>query len=541
MTVLLAILGKIAIFVSLHAIPGRNQRINLVLNQFHSAMRLRTAFFAFLVSLSGIVSAQLRDTTFVDDPVAAMLDSLARNKYIASLPKVATPRNNKFGFAPDSVPRYDASVIEARLAKLDNQSPFDMVYNTDVKAYIDMYTLRKRGSVERMLGISQLYYPIFEEKLDKYNLPLELKHLAVIESALNPTATSRSGARGLWQFMYPTGKMFGLEVTSYIDERCDPYQATEAACLYLQYLYGLFGDWQMVLAAYNSGPGTVNKAIRRAGGGKKTYWEIRPFLPKETQGYVPAFIGAAYAMTFAAEHNLYASVNVKKTVADVDTVNIKQQVSFDQIAAVLHVSKDELQFLNPMYKLAVIPQSNTGEPYTLVLPAREAGNFVANEKAIYDYLKKDTTAQVAFQQQAKIHTVKSGEHINTIARRYKCTVADIRSWNNLKSNYLKPGQKLTVYTPVKTEAKPVVAAATTPATTKPVEKTAQTNSVTPANNNTATASAKKTTSYTVQKGDTLWKISQRTGFTVDEIKKANGFGTKYSLMPGQKIKLPGKA
>lgn len=506
-------------------------------------MRLKAAFIAILLTISQMVSAQLRDTTFADDPVAAMLDSLARNKFISSLPKVPSPKNNKFNFAPDSVPRYDELVIEARLAKLNNQSPFDMVYNKEVKAYIDMYTLRKRGSVERMLGISQLYYPIFEEKLDKYNLPLELKHLAVIESALNPTATSRSGARGLWQFMYPTGKAYGLEVTSYIDERCDPYQATEAACQYLQFLYGLFGDWQMVLAAYNSGPGTVNKAIRRAGGGKKTYWEIRPFLPKETQGYVPAFIGAAYAMTFSAEHNLYPSVNVKKTVADVDTVKIKQQASFDQIAAVLHVSKEELLFLNPMYKLAVIPQSNTGEPFTLVLPAREAGNFVANEKEIYDYLKKDTTSLVAVQQQAKIHTVRSGEHINTIARRYKCTVADIRSWNNLKSNYLKPGQKLTVYTPVKTETKPVVAATAT----KPVEQGTQANAVTPPNNgttnNNATANAgtKKTSTYVIQKGDTLWKISQRTGFSVDEIKKANGFGSKYSLMPGQKIKLPGKA
>ena len=507
-------------------------------------MRLRTAFLAVLVSLSGVASAHLSDTTFVDDPVAAMLDSLARNKYISSLPKVSTPRNNKFNFAADSVPRYDDIVIEARLAKFNNQSPFDMVYNKDVRAYIDMYTLRRRGTVERMLGIAQLYYPVFEEKLDKYNLPLELKHLAVIESALNPTATSRSGARGLWQFMYATGKMYGLEVNSYVDERCDPYQATEAACQYLQFLYGMFGDWQMVLAAYNSGPGTVNKAIRRAGGGKKTYWEIRPFLPKETQAYVPAFIGAAYAMTFAAEHNLYPSVNLKRTVADVDTVKIRQQTSFGQIAAVLKVSMEELQFLNPMYKLSVIPQSNNGEPFTLVLPAQAAGNFVANEKEIYDLLKKDTTtATIAVQQQLKTHTVKSGEHINTIARRYKCTVADIRTWNNLKSNYLKPGQKLTVYVPVKTETKPAVAATNKPveSSTQPAQVTTNNGTATNGNKGTATTDTKKTTSYTIQRGDNLWKISQRTGYTVEQIKKANGFGAKYSLMPGQKIKLPSKA
>ncbi|MGL5892797.1 MAG: lytic transglycosylase domain-containing protein, partial [Bacteroidia bacterium] len=227
---------------------------------------------------------------FPDDRVAAMLDSLARNAYLNRLPKQPQRHNNKFNYAPDSVPRPDAVVMEARLGKLNTQSPFDLVYNNDVQAYINLYALRKRGSVEKMLALSQLYYPMFEQQLDRYNLPLELKHLAVIESALNPSATSKAGARGLWQFMYTTGKMYGLEVTSYVDERCDPYKSTVAACEYLKALYGMFGDWQMVLAAYNSGPGTVNRAIRRAGGGKKTYWEIRPFLPVETQGYVPAFI-----------------------------------------------------------------------------------------------------------------------------------------------------------------------------------------------------------------------------------------------------------
>lgn len=498
-----------------------------------------------LLLSGGMAFGQSADTLFADDPVAAMLDSLLRNKYIASLPKVPTQRNNKFNYAPDSVPRFDDIVIESRLAKMNSQSPFDLVYNNDVRAYIDMYSLRKRKSVERMLGLAQLYYPIFEEKLDKYNLPLELKHLAVIESALNPTATSRTGARGLWQFMYPTGKMYGLEVTSYVDERCDPYQATEAACQYLQFLYSMFGDWQMVLAAYNSGPGTVSRAVRRAGGGKKTYWEIRPYLPKETQGYVPAFIGAAYVMTYAPEHNLYASMP-RKTYYDVDTVNVKQQVSFAQIEAVLGVPVEELTFLNPMYKLGVIPTTSDGRAMTLILPASKTGAFVSNEKEIYDYLKKDTAAAalMAVQQVMKVHTVRKGENINTVAKRYKCTIADVRNWNNLKSNTVRPGQKLTVYVPVRVESNTAVAATNTPAA---AQNKTSTTTATANNTNTNKAQAGESPSvkaggyYTIQRGDTLWKISQRTGHSVEDIKKANGFGTKYSLLPGQKIKLPTKA
>lgn len=480
------------------------------------------------------VQAQQPDPPrFPDDQVAAMLDSLARKSYLARLPRQPQRQGNKFHYAPDSVPRPDAVVMEARLARLNSQSPFDLVYNNDVQAYINLYTLRKRASVEKMLALSQLYYPMFEQQLDKYNLPLELKHLAVIESALNPSATSKAGARGLWQFMYTTGKMYGLEVTSYVDERCDPYKSTQAACEYLKALYGMFGDWQMVLAAYNSGPGTVNRAIRRAGGGKKTYWEIRPYLPLETQGYVPAFIAANYVMNYHAEHNLFATVP-RKTFIEVDTVAVKQQLNFAQIEAVLGVPVDELQFLNPMYKLGVVPLS-LNEPYTLVLPASKVGNFVANEEAIYSYIKKDSTlAADTYVQVKKVHTVKKGEQISTIARRYKCTVADIRAWNNLKSNTLRPGQKLTIYTPVKSPATaaPETTTQTPAATTQPQQ---------PAQTTTAPATTKPAagtfTYYTVKSGDNLWKIAQKYGTTVDEIKKLNGFGANYKLYAGQKIKV----
>ncbi len=488
-------------------------------------MQLKRIVIGLLIVLLGAPLGAQDSTSFVDDPVAAMLDSLMRNSYVNRIPKQTTQRTNKYNFAPDSVPVYDPLVIEGRLAKLNSQSPFDLVYNNEVQAYINMYTKKRRGSVERMLGLSQLYYPIFEEQLDKYNLPLELKHLAVIESALNPTATSRAGARGLWQFMYTTGKMYGLEVTSYVDERCDPYQSTIAACEYLQFLYGMFGDWQIVLAAYNAGPGTINKAIRRAGGGKKTYWEIRPFLPKETQAYVPAFIAANYVMTFHVEHNLYA-VAPRKVFYDVDTVTVKQQVTFVQLQSVLGIAYDEVQFLNPMYKLGVIPVS-FHEPYKLVLPIAHAGNFVQNENSIYDHVKRDSTTAIIVQQKKSIHSVKQGETINSIAKRYKCSVTDVRSWNNLKSNYLKVGQKLTIYTPVH--------APSPTSQQSPVVK--QPSPSDPNQNKTPVSTTGQYKYYTVKTGDNLWKIAQATGTSVDELKKLNGFGEKIVLKTGQQIKV----
>lgn len=482
--------------------------------------------------------AQQDTVVFADDPVAAMLDSLAHNRFVASIPKQPTLHNNKYHYTADSIPVADPLVIESRLAKLNAQSPFDLVYNQDVQNYINLYVVRKRGLVERMLGLSQLYYPMFEEHLDKYNIPLELKHLAVIESALNPTATSRSGARGLWQFMYNTGKMYDLEVTSYVDERCDPYKSTEAACKFLKDLYGMFGDWQMVLAAYNAGPGTVNKAIRRAGGGKKTYWEIRPFLPRETQAYVPAFIAANYVMNYHAEHNLYA-IAPRKTFFDVDTVAVKQQVSFAQLSAVLEVSQDELQFLNPSYKLGVIPVSFT-EPYSVTLPVGKVGTFVNNESAIYNYIKTDTAMSTLAATQVKTtHVVKSGESITSISRKYKCSVTDIRAWNGLKSNYLKPGQKLTIYSygappaqpkPESTSASPSESSTPATQTTKP-QNNGNTSSTPSA------SSGAKYKYYTVKSGDSLYKISQKTGVSMDEIKRLNGLNSKTMLHPGQKLKV----
>jgi membrane-bound lytic murein transglycosylase D len=462
--------------------------------------------------------------TMEDDPIAAALDSLYKlNLFEKGYARINYPKNSKFHFAPDSVPRYDEVVYESRLAKLDEASPFDLQYNPVVKGYIQMYTLRRRELVSRMMALSQFYFPMFEEQLDKYNLPLELKYLAICESALNPLAKSRVGAMGLWQFMYPTGKMYGLKVTSYIDERCDPYKSTIAACEYFKYLYTLFHDWQMVLAAYNGGPGTVNKAIRRSGG-KKTYWEIRPYLPTETQGYVPAFIAVNYVMNYTAEHNLYSAIP-KKTFLQVDTIHVKKQISLTQISAILNIPEDELTYLNPEYKKGIIPAS-AENTYKLTLPENKIGAFVTNEKKIYNYYSTDSLNSknvLALQETVKIHTVKKGEQLSSIAKKYHCTVAEIKTWNGIKSNSVSAGKKLTIYVYSK-----ALVSAKTPVTTAVKETIV------------STENKDKEISYNyyiIQKGDTLFKIAKKQGTTVEEIKRLNNYGTNFNLIPGKKIKV----
>lgn len=488
--------------------------------------------------LSGISFTQpvssIKDSSeiiFADDPIASMLDSLSRLIYFDKSSLEITP--NKYNFPLDSVPNYSDSVYAMRLAKLDAESPFDLIYNNAVRNYIELYAVRKRAMVSRMLGMSKMYFPIIEEILDRKKIPLELKYLAIVESALNPMARSRAGAVGLWQFMYSTGKMQGLKISSYLDERSDPYKSTEAACEYIQFLYDMFGDWQMVLAAYNGGPGTVSKAIRRSGG-KTTYWEIRPYLPRETQGYVPAFIAVNYVMTHWEEHNMYPAVP-KITYADVDTVNIKQELSFQQIAKVLNMSVDEIRYLNPCYKRGTVPHSEEN-CYALCLPTEKIGSFIANEAQIYEYAKKDSMMQtLAVQEIAKIHTVRKGETISRVAKRYGCTPEDIKAWNRLKSAKLRTGQKLTVYIPVKANSATANAKINSaPADTSSVSKAKP--EVSADTTKTSLPANAKFRYVVVQKGDSLWSIAQENGVTIEKLKQWNNLeGGK--IMPGQKIKI----
>lgn len=483
----------------------------------------------------GLLSAQ---TTMTDDPVAAMLDSLANQKVLEkAFAKPLFPKNNKYKFAPDSVPRYEDFVYESRLAKLDNNSPFDLVYNPHVKGFIELYTVRKRELVSRMMGLAQLYYPMFEEIFDKRNMPLELKHLAVIESALNPNARSRAGAVGLWQFMYPTGKMYGLNVTSYIDERSDVYKATESAAEYLQSLYNMFGDWQMVLAAYNAGPGTISKAIRRSGG-KKTYWEIRPYLPAETQAYVPAFIAANYVMNYTTEHNIYASTP-RKTYFEVDTAIVKEPMTFEQISSALDVPLDEIRYFNPQYRKNVIPAGGN----TLTLPKAKIGAFISNEQEIYVAIKAqqlEMTASAVVKEVQRTHTVRSGEKLSMIARKYGVTVADLKSWNYIGKKGIRPGKKLVVY--VREDvSQPAVAKSDTPkapqqnlASRKDSTSDTQARKLADAS---SSSGASKYNYYKVKKGDTLYMIAKKYGISIQELLDMNKLNKNSKLMSGQQLKV----
>ena len=353
----------------------------------------------------------------------------------------------------DSIgPEFDDDTYIKRLQKIP--ALFELVYNPIVKNYINLYTNRRRKQMEYMLGVGTYYFPIFEQELDALGLPIELKYLPVIESALNPKAFSVAGASGLWQFMYGTGKIYGLQGNSLIDERRDPIKSTHAAVRYLRDLYKIYGDWALVIAAYNCGPGNVNKAVKRSNG-KKDYWAIYPYLPKETRGYVPAFIAATYAMTYYKEHKI-CPARVEMPVI-CDTVVLSERMHLGQISEVLHVDMDVLRSLNPQYRKDIIP--GNGEKYALCLPQTHVGKFIDMKDSIQKYkadsfnvltrvVVKPATADPYFRTKkgvaagGKIYIVKKGDTLSSIARSRKVSVDKIKKWNNMKSDKIYIGQKL---------------------------------------------------------------------------------------------------
>ena len=354
-------------------------------------------------------------------------------------------------------PLFSDSVYIDRLSRIP--AVMEMPYNEIIRKFIDMYAGRLRNQVSFMLSACNFYMPIFEEALDAYNLPLELRYLPIIESALNPSAVSRAGASGLWQFMLATGKMYGLESNSLVDERRDPIKATWAAARYLKELYAIYGDWNLVIAAYNCGPGTINKAIRRANG-KTDYWEIYNFLPKETRGYVPAFIAANYVMTYYCDHNICPmETNIP---ASTDTIQVNKKLHFEQIADICGVSLEQIKSLNPQYKKNVIPGDS--KPYTLRLLQNYISTFIDQQDTIYahraDELFKnrktiairDNTPPSATRGKAVVgngklvyHKISSGETLGSIAEKYKVRVKDIQNWNGLRNTKITAGKRLKIY------------------------------------------------------------------------------------------------
>lgn len=477
---------------------------------------------------------------------------------------------NAFGYDPETVPAFSTEIVASRMAVLDRNTPFDLVYNSTVQGFIDLYAVRRRGVAKKVLGTSELYFPMFEEYLAKYDIPLEMKYLSIVESALNPVAISHAGAGGLWQFMVGTGKMFGLEVTSYQDERFDPYKSTDAACRYLKSLYKTFGDWQLALAAYNSGPGNVNKAIRRSGG-KRDFWSIKPFLPKETQGYVPAFIAVNYIMNYASEYNLYPTKPLI-TFFETDTVAVTKRLEFNALSKIIDMPSEDIAFLNGTYKLKEIPAN--GQKHYIILPVNKVGLFMANEDLAYaqsevkraepeltaskNNAPEGQTGKVVWETTWKSHKVKKGESLGSIALKYNVSLADIRKWNKIKNSRISPGQTLKVQTKTKKviyEEKPAPQGTEKPASETAVnkepgeeenyQKTAEVTPAAPSKPAAApapkapakTATPTKYKYYTIQKGDTLAKIANAKGVSVNQIRTLNKGLKENKLVVGQKIKI----
>lgn len=343
-------------------------------------------------------------------------------------------------------PEFDAQTYAHRLSRLPNV--IEMPYNEIVHKYINQYSGRLRNSVAVLLGASNFYNPIFEEALESYQLPLELKYLPIIESALNPTATSRAGAVGLWQFMIGTGKQYGLEVTSLIDERRDPIKASYAAAHYLRDLYNIFGDWTLVIASYNCGPNNVNKAIKRAGG-TKDYWSIYPYLPNETRGYVPAFIAANYIMNYYCDHNI-CPVNTTLPMGT-DTIQVSRNVRMERISALCNIEEEELRRLNPQYRTNLIP--GNVRPCTLRMPTAAINAFIEAGDSIYvpqsEVLNiKEVPAAAKTGKSSKRSgstiTVRRGDTLGAIAKRNRTTVSRLKKLNGLRSNNIRAGQRLKV-------------------------------------------------------------------------------------------------
>jgi membrane-bound lytic murein transglycosylase D len=493
----------------------------------------------------------IKNSRFIeDDQVVVMLDSLANLKIFED---TRFPNANQYQnwstYSDTDIPAFPDSVYRERIALMNDQSPFEFVYNTEVKNFIDLYGVRKRNLTARILGLAQIYFPLFEEQLDKFNMPLELKYLAVIESALNPIANSPAGAKGLWQFMYGTGKVYGLKVSTYVDDRFDPYKSTIAACEHLTDLYDIYGSWSLALAAYNSGAGNVNKAIRRSGG-IKNFWAIKKYLPKETASYVPAFIAASYVITYANEHKIHP-VDPGILYYEVDTVTVRNPLSFDQISEMLNIPMEEIMFLNPAYKRKIIP-ATAENPYKLRLRKKYIGNFINNETALYAYRTKEGLASDAMMQmvystyrESELYTVKSGETVASVAKKFHMTPAELKSLNGLKKNTIKPNKKILVYTN-SGKGKPQETGVTS--TYVPQEVPKDTSIKTSSSNPAPEAVVSKTTTqgsqsdetpktvHVVKSGENLGIIAKKYHCTTADLMKWNNLPNQ-TLLVGQKIKV----
>ncbi len=413
----------------------------------------------------------------------------------------------------DYVPDASYELIEDRLSCINSEMP--LTFNERVQSFIDYFAVRNRDYTREVIRRKNLYLPTFEKYLKQYGIPDELKYLSIVESGLRPEARSRVGAEGLWQFMPSTGRMYGLNQSWYVDERRDPEKATEAACKYLKQLYNMFDDWELALAAYNTGPGNVRKAIRRSGY-KKSFWEIYNHLPRETRSYVPQFVAVLYTLEHASEHNLFADSPTHPW--ETDTVLVSQFVSLKALAEQLNVCEEDLTLLNPELKRLAV--SDESKAYPLNIPADKLDFVAANRSAILDSsgtktIQKAFLAQVqktsgsTYGRNKTTYRVRNGDVLGVIAQRHHVGVSDLRRWNNIRGSRINVGQKLTIWTK---DSAPKLASATSTSRAVPTSKT-----------------------HLVRPGDSLWEISRRyEGASVAKIKQWNNLRSN-SIKPGQKL------
>lgn len=493
--------------------------------------------------------------TFVKDDLASCVDSLWM-KELGNLDIYNDISSDIKNINIDEKVDYElpTELLKKRLAAMDAKSPFNIEYNPGLENIIKSFLKNRKKSFERLMAISEYYFPLFEEALAKQNVPLEIKYLAVVESALNPKAVSRVGATGLWQFMYQTGKQYNLKIDSYVDDRSDPLKASEAAAQYMSNMYAIFGDWDLVLASYNSGPGNVAKAIRRSGG-QQNYWNIRKNLPQETQGYVPAFLATMYIYEYHKEHGIVPNRAIIKHFAT-DTILIKKEMSFKQISDLLDIPVSQLQLLNPSYKLNVVPFYQD-QPHYLRLPTEKISVFASNEDKIYAYAQREldfrekpfqvtkavvVTDSLNYTQQrvtlpkAKYYTVKRGDNLGEIADKYNVSVDEIKKWNNLRSSKVSRGKSLKILTNesvvkmVKKE--PKTDNQQIAVSDVKINKEDKTKKIVKAD----TLSAAVATYYVVQKGDNLGNIAKKNNVTVEEIKEWNNL-SNTSIQLGMSLQV----
>jgi len=466
------------------------------------------------------------------------------------------------------VPDFPDSVYVARLDEIP--SVVNLTYNRLVRNYIQLYTIKRREQVTNMLGLAEYYFPVFEEIFDLYGVPYEIKYLSIIESALNPRAVSRAGAVGAWQFMYSTGKHYGLTINSLVDERKDPVEATHAAARFLKDLYGMYGDWTLALAAYNCGPGNVNKAIRRSGG-RRNFWEIYYYLPRETRGYVPAFIAATYTMNHYQDHLITpAPLTLPRAV---DTILVYDALHLEQVAGVLGMPVKELRDMNPQYRADIIP-GTAKTPYAIKFPMEFTASFIDLEDSIFAYKdsiyfdpNKKLASPKSYSASYRVdlpadkydkiyYTVQSGDNVGYIADWYDIRASDLRYWNNISRNRIRSGQKLLIYKPKGKSAsykevnnmsfaqKQKFAGRDAPATSSS-QSTASSGGAAVSSGGTASQAAAAQSgsyiTYKVKSGDTLWEIAKKyPGVSENDIARLNKISNSSKIQPGQLIKIKPK-